>query len=488
LQNRYFTIKAKAREIETGLKEESRLQGELDDISRRIVIFEKSGHADVRKNYQRRHRQHRALENWEDSWSGSGDKIRELAEEVLPVDIDQSLFDPEHDDNDRDCLKSIHKFHHKINNIAERIKSAAEDIDRLTGEWKQMRDRAAWNMTLKKAIDKYNQMVQELENESIKEDAVEFGRLVRQKQSLDEQLKALKSKRKNLAALHVEARDCLTQMKSLRKELTESRENFLSDVLEGNPFVGITIIPYGDKESVENDFRRLINREQGGFEKDIGSPEGEEGLIAGLYSDYSWKATASVSNFEEKLKELKTNLEKIREGDESFVRDSRFVKYIQGLPPDNFDRLQCWFPEDSLDVRYKEREGGGFKPVKQGSPGQRTAALLAFILSYGQEPLLLDQPEDDLDNHLIYDLIVTQLREIKQRRQVIVVTHNANIVVNGDAENVVALDARGGQSRIICQGSLQEIKVRDEICRVMEGGKEAFDLRYKRIGKGAADV
>ncbi len=80
---------------------------------------------------------------------------------------------------------------------------------------------------------------------------------------------------------------------------------------------------------------------------------------------------------------------------------------------------------------------------------------MAFLFSYGEEPIILDQPEDDLDNHRIYDLIVGQLRRIKQRRQVIVVTHNANIVVNGDAELVVTLAARGGETQKDCFGCLQ---------------------------------
>ena len=93
----------------------------------------------------------------------------------------------------------------------------------------------------------------------------------------------------------------------------------------------------------------------------------------------------------------------------------------------------------------------------------------------------MDQPEDDLDNHLIYDLIVTQLRAIKRHRQVVVVTHNANIVVNGDAELVVALAARRGETQKECEGSLQEQLVRDIICAVMEGGRKAFEDRYRRI-------
>ena len=109
------------------------------------------------------------------------------------------------------------------------------------------------------------------------------------------------------------------------------------------------------------------------------------------------------------------------------------------------------------------------------TPGEAEVAIAAPVT------LVLDQPEDDLDNHLIYDLIVTQLREVKQHRQVIVVTHNSNIVVNGDAELVVALAACGGETQKECDGSLQEKPVRDTICEIMEGGREAFEQRYRRI-------
>ena len=63
-------------------------------------------------------------------------------------------------------------------------------------------------------------------------------------------------------------------------------------------------------------------------------------------------------------------------------------------------------------------------------------------------------------------------------------THNANIVVNGDSENVLVLDARGGQTQVIAQGGLQDPSTRKEICRIMEGGRIAFEQRYKRIISG----
>jgi len=133
-------------------------------------------------------------------------------------------------------------------------------------------------------------------------------------------------------------------------------------------------------------------------------------------------------------------------------------------------------------VKYSvSSDGRDMRSIQEGSPGQKTAALLAFLLSYGEEPLILDQPEDDLDNHLIYELIVKQLRGIKASRQLIVVTHNPNIVVNGDAELVVALHIRRGQTHPEAEGSLQDEEVRETICNVMEGGRDAFERRYRRI-------
>ena len=139
--------------------------------------------------------------------------------------------------------------------------------------------------------------------------------------------------------------------------------------------------------------------------------------------------------------------------------------------------FNLWFPADDLRITFGTKN----QPIEQGSPGQKTAALLAFILSYGSEPLLLDQPEDDLDNELIYDLIVQQLRDTKSRRQIIVVTHNANIVVNGDAEMVLPLKVAGGETHVQNPASIQNKKVRQEICAILEGGQKAFEQRYKRI-------
>lgn len=96
-----------------------------------------------------------------------------------------------------------------------------------------------------------------------------------------------------------------------------------------------------------------------------------------------------------------------------------------------FDELAAWFPEDAVDLQYKRDESSSFQSLQRA--GHRRARALQScrsLLAHGSEPLLMDQPEDDLDNALVSQLVVAQLRNNKNRRQLIVITHNANIVVN----------------------------------------------------------
>ena len=233
------------------------------------------------------------------------------------------------------------------------------------------------------------------------------------------------------------------------------------------------------------EFRQLLQKEGSSFEKDIGSPDGE-GLLGNLYKGNN----SCGETIEERLVKIKSIIRNLASSKGNFrAKDQRFSAHVSNLNPEAIDRIDAWFPEDSLDVQYNATgEGENFLSIEEGSPGQKTAALLAFLLSYGDEPLILDQPEDDLDNLLIYDLIVTQLRSMKRHRQIIVVTHNANIVVNGDSELVVALAPCHGETKKNCNGSLQEKKVRETICTIMEGGSKAFEDRYRRIAPGKDDV
>jgi predicted ATPase len=116
--------------------------------------------------------------------------------------------------------------------------------------------------------------------------------------------------------------------------------------------------------------------------------------------------------------------------------------------------------------------------IKNLSPGQRCSAILPIILINGEGPLIIDQPEDNLDNKLVREVIVNILSRIKLKRQVIIATHNPNLPVLGDAENVIALQAKGeGQCEFLSLGSLDEKETVTSITEIMEGGREAFQYR-----------
>ncbi|EDW8997546.1 ABC transporter [Salmonella enterica subsp. enterica serovar Java] len=475
LVSKYLSLRAQEREVQAGLQEESVTKGQLKDVKRKLDVFEKAGHADVLKDYQLRQNQSKAMDSWVTTWEGSAEQVRDISRSLLPAELDLQYFDIGNTD-DKELFDTVKGIRATFEKLQIEMNSIAQRIDDVKNSWNQARSDLGISKRITAASQEYTGLLGQL-SAADAGDPSAYGVLVKQRQDFEDKLKGFDKKRETLTQHQKSAEEYLVKLHEHRALITKLREDFLKDTLVGNSYVQINVIPFGNKLTVEEEFRNLIGRSSGGFDRDIGVVDGDEGLLAYLTQDQS-------KTMDDKIEKLKSSLLAIHENDTIAVdscKDRRFVSHIQGLTPEQIDRIQCWFPGDSLDIRYSLKNGESFKPVEQGSPGQKTAALLAFILSYGNEPLVLDQPEDDLDNHLIYDLIVTQLREIKQKRQVLVVTHNANIVVNGDAENVIALDIRSGQTRIVTQGGLQEPSIRDEICRVMEGGREAFTQRYKRI-------
>jgi len=475
-ERQYLSLRAKIREMCAGFTEEVRLKGELDDVKRKLAVFEQSGHAATLKVLQVRRRQLQAVETWEGGVGVLGQRMREMADAIVPEDFDASSFDTTRTE-DGGLVDAVNMTTASIIKLAEEIRTLGNRADTLVAQWREKRQASEWLTAVNQAVAGYDTLTERLKSEGV-DDSAAYGILVQQRQTIEKQIKDLDTRRTQVALLEKQAAECLDRVLSLRKEITRNRQQFLAKTLEGNAFVRISVSPYGAKELVEGEFRSIIQRDDGTYDKDIGNPD-DGGLLGGLYAN-----DPNVTTIEQRLAEMKTRVRQITANpQQADVTDKRFASYLADrLPSEALDRLDLWFPEDSLDVQYStSSDQNVFRPIHEGSPGQKTAALLAFLLTYGEEPLILDQPEDDLDNHLIYDLIVTQLRMIKRRRQVLVVTHNANIVVNGDAELVVALKVQNGQTQQEAVGCLQEKSVRRIICQVMEGGEKAFKQRYRRI-------
>ena len=129
-----------------------------------------------------------------------------------------------------------------------------------------------------------------------------------------------------------------------------------------------------------------------------------------------------------------------------------------------------------------------WSPLKKLSKGQKATAVLLLLLLESDAPLVIDQPEDDLDNRFITDGVVPRIREEKRRRQFVFSTHNANIPVLGDAELILGLhasgEASGGRAFIAPKymGSIDSQPVRALVEEVLEGGKSAFETRRRKYG------
>jgi DNA repair ATPase RecN len=125
-------------------------------------------------------------------------------------------------------------------------------------------------------------------------------------------------------------------------------------------------------------------------------------------------------------------------------------------------------------------------PVNKKSPGQRSSAMLPLIALTETTPLVIDQPEDNLDKKLIGNVLMKVLAELKEQRQIIVCTHDPNILVGGDAEQVVVLEATSDRSGVVARhGSIDDGEIVQTVVDLLEGGAEAFDARRRRYGEKA---
>ena len=129
-----------------------------------------------------------------------------------------------------------------------------------------------------------------------------------------------------------------------------------------------------------------------------------------------------------------------------------------------------------------------WQKLEKLSTGQKATAVLLLLLQESEAPLVIDQPEDDLDNRFITESVVPIMRREKQKRQFVFSTHNANIPVLGDAEQIFGLNASGeaeeGKAKINHEhmGSIDSLPVRELVEEILEGGKDAFEMRRSKYG------
>jgi hypothetical protein len=144
------------------------------------------------------------------------------------------------------------------------------------------------------------------------------------------------------------------------------------------------------------------------------------------------------------------------------------------------------YSTDHISIRYALEYDK--VEIERLSPGTRGIVLLLLYLAIDKSdrrPLLIDQPEENLDPKSVFDDLVPHFREARKRRQIIIVTHNANLVVNTDADQVIVASCEPGEpgklpSIDYTSGSLENPEIRASVCDILEGGERAFLERERR--------
>ncbi len=478
-KSEFLLLRERRRELLRQLAGEQSLRVKLSDVENDLRQYEERGHKAVFKQYQQRNRQKNGLIGdriFDDLSSG----MRELASTAELSDFPMHLFD---DDEFASEIRMIHeKSGLELQKIRETLEVLAESVDTLQAQRRKDIASSKWNQAVLASIAAYDTLVKEHQDKQNRFSVSLYGEWVHQRNLLHAQLKKLDAVREEIQSIEKQIDDTLTTLQELRLELLVKRKRFLDACIGSNTFVRMELVPYGDVSTVEEEYRSLLGLDNGIFINSVYDSETKQGIL-GEFCNWE-NAGTPESDLSGLIAAIKAETQKIASGKSSGNHgafDNRLKKLLETQPA-VFDQLDAWWPEDMLRVKYsRDPSSGKFDDLEKGSAGQKAAAILAFLLSHGSEPLVIDQPEDDLDNALIYDLIVKQIHENKNGRQLIIATHNPNIVVNGDSELVHVLKFENGQVQIDRQGGMEERCIRESICAIMEGGREAFDKRYRRI-------
>ena len=469
LTARYLALRSDARALRAEAAALPDRNAALSDVRRRLKLLQTGEHAAALREY-------RKLRRHDESWrsirrhvlDGLGD-VGRTVDELAVADLDQ-----ETDAADDPAATALRTMHDEL----RRVVAALQDNVRaaLTTARERIRDLGndandVWSKAVGASAKAYEEASAQLEAAGISSPA-EYRDLLDEQNRLQREIARLEHKRTTAQEQEEAAASLLRQYREVRAGLSTRRERFANET--SSDLVRIRIGAAGDRSNLPRFLRDNLGIAH--FDQDHAALA--QRIDPQSSGAWTWRS----------LDRTVDQLHAFIAGKASWdARDGRFERALKRLQPEQIDRLALYVAEDAVTVSFRDQRQPGkpWKPLAQGSPGQQTAALLAFVLGYGVEPIILDQPEDDLDNALIYELLVRRLREQKAHRQIIVVTHNPNIVVHGDAELAMSLDTTNGQVSVVCSGGLQERTVRDEICRVMEGGRDAFRARYRRIMPGA---
>lgn len=340
----------------------------------------------------------------------------------------------------------------------------------------------AWKKKEADAQEKIDLQKKELERKGIPFDLGKIRQISNDLIYQTKRLQELKTKQKELQRLTKERKTLIQKRKKIKNEIFYKRLNFSKKTNENL------------KSSVDGFFVSM-KFEQGKF-----SPDFENTLKTFL----NWRTTQvqrtsailntiSPLEFAERIQKKDFQfLKTIKDENGGRIFSDPDIENIQYrlLENRNYEDFESIYYEDkpTITVTKESLDTNGKKKMvsrlmSRLSLGQQQSILLAILIqSDSQKPLIIDQPEDNLDSEFIFKTVVSNLNKIKEQRQVIIVTHNPNIAVLGDAELILPLKSTSTKSHVLNRGSIDRPETRKLCCEILEGGTRAFEKRRKIYG------
>ncbi|HEB32896.1 MAG TPA: hypothetical protein ENI15_18780 [Spirochaetes bacterium] len=387
----------------------------------------------------------------------------------------------------RVSLPWIDEVFTKVNGV---IQDSLNDILRITKRMGQVKDeirkdkKQLWLPEYKSVRLEHEKLKKLFEEKGI--DINQHEKLLQQRELLKKEIRELKRIDKDIEGVNEEIQEYRNELIELHKLRQAWRKGRAEKLETSDADIRIEVKEFGDCRDLimrkeewfsgtglrDEDWQTLADYV---FLEEQRIPERMDMLVSTLRMDIA--RSIRDSNFSEKS----SAVAKILKDCGLKELSGHFFRALQRRERVRLDEMELFLPEDKVESKIRGVDGR-FKPIIHGSLGQQSTAILSLILSSGDQPLIIDQPEEDLDNQYIYDVVVDMLRKRKFSRQIIISSHNANIPVNGDSELIVALGVEDGLGKILFKGSIDNPDVKDIVSLIMEGSEEAFRLRSERYG------
>ncbi|MES1181622.1 MAG: TrlF family AAA-like ATPase, partial [Flavobacterium sp.] len=460
IKTQFLEKSAAIRTSDQLISSKGRIETRIRDLDTSINRLQQSGISDLLSKKEKFSNEQEVLNSFKVEIENRQNSLGELSDTIEIADINYSNFDV----NYQVELKQISK------RVVDEFALIRQELDRLKLSIEQVKtnydysvNNSQWRFAFNSNENEFNAKKLELETDGIN-DIANFERLSQEKADLERQIENINGRILIRNADVTEKQRLQNIYVEYCKQISAKRREFVNIILQDGK-VKINIKTFRNQTDFENRLRKIIQRENNSFQTDIDQ-------LARI---------CFTGNVEQKIKEVRDVFLKIRKSEDvSSIVTGFFVNLVQSLNDAQIDEIELFMPENEIEIQYKPTATSPFKSLSTASAGQKTTAVLTFILSFGKVPLILDQPEDDLDNRLVYDLIVDRLKQAKNTRQLIVVTHNANVPVNGDAEYIISMDTDSKKLKILNTGTVEQLAIKKEICDVMEGGEFAFEMRAKR--------